>query len=108
MYGHQNFVGYSLLVLTLYVLYTANGTANVKPATQVQAITIFVPKIVNRVSIGSTIAVNRSYVTAHKLNTAVINKAPGIRVSYQKDRKNLFVNKKIVLFLLLRQNSTRL
>lgn len=63
-------------VLTLYVLYTANGTAKVKPTTHVQAITIFVPKIVNRVSIGSTIAVNRSYVTAHKLKTAVINKAP--------------------------------
>lgn len=65
-----------MYLLTLYVLYTAKGTAIVNPATHVDAITIFVPKIVNRVSIGNTIAVNRSYVTAHKLNTAVINKAP--------------------------------
>lgn len=63
-------------MLTLYVLYTANGTAKENPPTHVHAITIFVPNIVNRVSMGNTIAVNRSYVTAHKLNTAVINKAP--------------------------------
>lgn len=63
-------------VLTLYVLYTANGTAKVKPPTHAQAITILQENMVRRVSIGKTIAVNRSYVTAHKLNTEVINKAP--------------------------------
>lgn len=67
---------YCPVILTLYVLYTAKGTAKVNPTIQADAITIFAPNSVRRVSVGNTIAVKRSYETAHKLNTAVINRAP--------------------------------